>query len=68
MHKNFLGLPFHDSDEYLNWHDQVEDAIKLRKSWDKIPKELLEDVKVLMEKAKDNAHSDESDDRAGDAL
>ena len=47
---NFLGLPIHESDEILHWQDKVEDAIKLREAWDKIPKDLWPYVRVLMEK------------------
>ena len=67
MCKNFLGLTVHESDELLHWNDEVKEAIKIREAWDKIPKELLPYVKILIEKSRDLAHRD-AEDEAGEGL
>lgn len=66
--KNFLGLNYHESDELLHWQDKVEKVLEVREAWDKIPKKLLPYVKILMEKAVDNALLSEAEKDAGEGF
>lgn len=69
MITNFLGLPIHESDdELIRWNDTVKEVLKIREAWDKIPKDLLPYVKVLLEKAHDNAHCEEAEQAAGEGF
>lgn len=67
--KNFLGLNYHESDnELLHWQDKVEKVLEVREAWDKIPKKLWPYVRILMEKAVNNALLCEAEKDAGEGF
>ena len=66
--RNFLGLPLHESDEYLHWTDKIDEVLKMREAWDAIPKRYRKHVIFLIERGKHLAEMSQAERDAGEAL
>jgi glucuronate isomerase len=66
--KNSWGLPIHEADEFTHWTDKVEEVVRIRETWDTIPKKYRDQVRFFIERGKHLADMSNAEQAAGEAL